>query len=147
MRIKKAFFIIFLFVYPIVCFSADQMEKLPLTISGHTIIVEIAQTPHQRKIGLMYRKSLPENQGMLFVYRNIGQRTFWMKNTFIPLSIAFIDTKGIITEIVDMTPLSEQIIGSTYAVRYALEVNQGLFKKLGISTGDQIKFPKTFTPY
>lgn len=101
--------------------------------------IEIAQTPEQRARGLMNRASLPENAGMLFVYPEPTRASFWMKDTRIPLSIAFISPERRVLEIRDMRPLSEVIHTPQAAFLYALEVGQGLFQRYGIRPGDRIE--------
>ena len=90
----------------------------------------------------MGRESMDENHGMLFVYDRDSKKSFWMKNTKIPLSIAFIAADGTIREIYDMEPLSTRIVDSRYSVRYVLEVNQGAFERHGIKAGDKVEFIK-----
>ncbi len=101
--------------------------------------IETADSPFKRSVGLMYRKNLEPDSGMLFVFPDSNQRSFWMKDTHIPLSIAYIDEKGIITNIENMNPLETIGVKSSRPCRYALEVNQGWFEKNGISAGDKIK--------
>lgn len=101
-----------------------------------TVSAEIAQKTEDRNHGFMGRKVIPEGTGMLFVFERDQILSFWMKNTPHPLSIAFIDSKGKIRNIYDMTPYSLASIKSTVSVRYALEVPQGWFKKNGITEGD-----------
>lgn len=100
------------------------------------IKAEIAVKPAERNRGFMFRKNIPDGTGMLFVFENDQILSFWMKNTPHPLSIAYIDYKGQIRDIFDMTPYSEAGITSTVSVKYALEVPQGYFRKAGIKTGD-----------
>ena len=106
--------------------------------------VEIADGPFEQQRGLMYRTSLGEDRGMLFVYRREQPLTFWMKNTRIPLSIAYIDSKGRITDILDMKPLDDKPphYVSSEPVQYALEVNQGFFDERGVKVGDHVKLPR-----
>jgi hypothetical protein len=107
-------------------------EKVPLS-------VEIADNEFRRRKGLMFRQTLPQNAGMLFVFDYEQRLSFWMKNTYIPLSIAFIDSAGVIREIYDMRPLDEtNICASKHAVRYALEVNRGWFAANNIATGSKV---------
>lgn len=119
-----------------------EAELLPVQISGERLMVEIADTPEERRQGLMNRESLPEDRGMLFVFEEEDYRSFWMKNTEIPLSIAFISADGVIMEIRDMTPYSLEPVESTHRAKYALEVNQGMFERLGIEVGAEILFPE-----
>ena len=100
---------------------------------------ELADTESKRERGLMFRRSLSENSGMLFVFDPPAQAAFWMKNTRIPLSIAFLDSQGRILEIRSMRPFDETVIWSaSNAVAYALEVNEGWFDYHGIQTGTKI---------
>jgi uncharacterized membrane protein (UPF0127 family) len=106
--------------------------------------VELATTPKARVCGLSNRVKLPENHGMLFIYPTLGPRTFWMKDTHIPLSIAFLDDSGLILSIHHMTPMqTDERYRSLQPVRYALEVNQGWFAEHGIGVGDivEMKLP------
>jgi len=111
-----------------------------LLIGDDTLIVELAVTPMQRAMGLMFRDSLAENHGMLFVFEEPARHAFWMRNTTIPLSIAFIDENGVILEIQDMQPLTEDLHAPQQPVTYALEVNQGWFERHGVQIGDTVKF-------
>ena len=113
-----------------------------IKVGNKTLKVKLAITPAQQSKGLMDIKGkaptkLPENEGMLFVYKREKLLSFWMKNTTIPLSIAFIDKKGIITEIRDMEPLKLDRIRSAKPAQYALEVNRGWFSKNNIKVGDK----------
>lgn len=122
------------------CSPAD--ETVTITLGGEEFVLEIADSPEERQKGLMNRKRLPENRGMLFVFFRDEKLSFWMKDTSIPLSIAYIAKDGTIREIKDMEPLSLRPVESTYSVRYALEVNRGTFERLGIEAGDTIKLPE-----
>jgi uncharacterized membrane protein (UPF0127 family) len=106
--------------------------------------VEIADGPFEQQRGLMYRTALEEDRGMLFVYRREQPLSFWMKNTRIPLSIAYIDSKGRITDILDMKPLDDKPphYVSSGPVQYALEVNQGFFDERGVRVGDHAELPQ-----
>jgi len=105
------------------------------------ITVEIARTEQERAQGLMYRKKLPDGQGMIFIFERDEQLSFWMKNTVIPLSIAFIASDGRITEIKDMQPLDLNSVTSSRSVRYALETPQGWFNRAGVKPGDVVEMP------
>ena len=105
------------------------------------IRVEVARSEGEKARGLMFRESLAKEEGMLFVYDREEILSFWMKNTRIPLSIAFIDKNGKILELQDMEPFSLRTHVSARPAKYALEVNQGWFKKNGIEVGDVIKLP------
>jgi uncharacterized membrane protein (UPF0127 family) len=106
--------------------------------------VEIADNPFERARGLMYRTALGEDRGMLFVYPEEQELSFWMKNTLIPLSIAYIDSEGRIVDILDMKPLDDKPphYVSSEPVQYALEVNQGFFEKRGAKVGDRVELPE-----
>jgi len=118
-----------------------------ITIKGATLEVEIADTPYLRKLGLMGRQALPQHRGVLFIFPFEAIQTFWMKNTTIPLSLAFIRKDGRILQILQMEPdqwdrrLAEY--RSNEKVCLALEVNQGWFEKQGITAGDKIHFSRS----
>jgi len=102
---------------------------------------EVAFTQKDRTIGLMFRDKLGNGHGMLFIYPQEQNLSFWMKNTKIPLSISFINSKGIITQIDSMTPYSLVSHSSKEKVKYALEMEQGWFRKNGIRVGSKVDFP------
>ena len=115
-----------------------------IKVGNKTLKVRLAITPMQQRRGLMNVQGmgptkLPENEGMLFIYRREEILSFWMKNTTIPLSIAFIDKKGIITEIRDMKPLGMDSVRSAKPAQYALEVNRGWFTKNRIKVGSKVE--------
>ena len=114
-------------------FSADEIKINDLLTN-----IEVASNPNDRRKGLMYRKSLPEDHGMFFVWEYRKRQCMWMRNTYIPLNVAYIDTKGKILEIYEMLPLSEDSICSMKRVKYALEVNLDWFKRNNVYVGDQI---------
>jgi uncharacterized membrane protein (UPF0127 family) len=117
-----------------------ELPAATIAIKGHTLAVELATTPKARACGLSNRVKLPENRGMLFIYPAFGPRTFWMKDTHIPLSIAFLDDSGLISSIQDMTPMqTDERYRSLQPARYALEVNQGWFAAHGIGVGDRVE--------
>ena len=127
-------------------FLSCKTKKLPvkdITIvrqdgTRFTVSAEIAEKAEDRNHGFMERKNIPDGTGMLFVFERDQILSFWMKNTPHPLSIAYIDSKGKIRNIFDMTPYSLSSIVSTVSVRYALEVPQGWYKKNGITEGDSV---------
>ncbi|HVL56643.1 MAG TPA: DUF192 domain-containing protein [Burkholderiaceae bacterium] len=121
--------------------AAQPNPRLPqVTIQAgiHLIRAEVADTPATRAIGLMLRERLGPNEGMLFVFQHKAPQCFWMKNTLIPLSIAFIDDDGRIANIADMQPHSEDSHCSAKPVRFALEMDQGWFARRGIAAGNQL---------
>jgi uncharacterized membrane protein (UPF0127 family) len=118
------------------CGAADTVT---LTLNGHDLAVEVADQPDERVRGLMYRDSLGADSGMLFVYTDDAERRFWMKDTRIPLSIAYLDAGGRIVKIADLQPLNETGVPSGRPARYALEVNQGWFAKNGVVEGSVVE--------
>ncbi len=121
--------------------SAQGLRTETLSIRFFQVTAEIAQTPQERAKGLMGRESLPPNHGMLFVFEAPQQQCFWMRNTPLALTIAFIDAQGKITSFADMAPFSDQTHCSNVPVPYALEMEQGWFKKRGVLVGDTVKIP------
>ena len=116
------------------------LSTTSVSVKGHNLVVEWAATPRSRTCGLSNRPTLEKNHGMLFVYPRSGMRVFWMKDTRIPLSIAFLDASEIIINIEIMLPdQTEKRYHSSKPAVYALEVNQGWFRKHGIQTGDRVK--------
>jgi uncharacterized protein len=115
--------------------AAQKLPSIRLNAGIHNIQAEVAQTADQRSTGLMFRKEMGANEGMLFVFEQSAVQCFWMKNTLLPLSIAFIDDSGTVVNLADMKPQSEQSHCSTKPVRFALEMNQGWFAKRGIGPG------------
>ena len=119
---------------------ADQaLPELVLEIKGHKLTAEVAATEPQRATGLMHRRMLPEHRGMLFVFPYAAPQSFWMMNTYVPLSIAFLDANGTIVNITDMKPLTTNSHSSTKPAKYALEMNQGWFAKRGIKPGARVE--------
>ena len=118
-----------------------ELPTVRVAIKGHDLTIELATTPEARSCGLSLRDSLPENRGMLFVYSEPEILTFWMKNTRMPLTIAFIDTAGRIVSIQKMNPFPiTTIYASPVPALYALEVNQGWFEENGVGVGDVVEF-------
>jgi len=118
--------------------GAGELPTLTLSINGHNIVAELATTPEQQAQGLMHRFSLKPDHGMLFVFGRTERRSFWMKNTFIPLSIAFIAPDGRIVNIEQMAPQDESSHWSKGPVRYALEMRKGWFAERSIGPGDRV---------
>ena len=113
-------------------------EKTTLRVGTHTIKTEVARSEDARQRGLMYRRKLANNSGMLFIFEQKNTHCFWMHNTYIPLSIAFLDDDGTIINIEDMLPQTDTNHCAKAPVRYALEVPQGWFAKKGVQAGAQI---------
>ena len=148
-RYWTGFFIASFICYILAVTTIACPLKLPtrtIFIKGHKLTVELAFTPKSRSCGLSNRFELSENHGMLFVFPNAEVQTFWMKDTHIPLSIAFIDDSGKIANIEKMLPNRiDKLYRSYQPVKYALEVNQGWFNLHGIKAGDtaEINLPVT----
>ena len=125
------------------CKALEKFEKRELTIEGKggkvTVKAEIAITQAQHEQGLMYRKKLKDGDGMLFVFQSDQMLSFWMKNTLVPLSVAYISYDGRILEIYDMQPGNLDPVRSSRSVRYALEVPQGWFSRAGLGVGDRLE--------
>lgn len=115
--------------------ETSALPSIPLTIATHELHAEVAHTQQARAQGLMFRPMLPENVGMLFVFPQSAYYGMWMKNTMIPLSVAFIDEKGIILNIADMEPYTLTAHYSAGPVKYALEANRGWFAHKKIQSG------------
>jgi len=140
-RIEGVLFIlILLWIIPIA--RSQTILKIPLYIGQKEIWVEVAKTPEERSYGLMGRKNLGKDEGMLFIFETEDRHGFWMKNTFIPLSIAFIDKNGKIVSITDMKPLTLDSHVPPQPILYALEMNKGWFSSRGIKVGDMVRFSK-----
>ena len=116
-------------------------QSLPITtikVGPHPVAAEVAATPDQRTIGLMYRFSLPADHGMLFVFPEPQPLSFWMRNTYIPLSIAYIDVEGRILNVVEMAPRSDATHPSRGEALYALEMRKGWFADKGVGPGTRV---------
>lgn len=122
--------------------SEGTMERIGIGLGDAVFQVEVARTDRERERGLMNRKALGEREGMLFVFESDQHLSFWMKDTTVPLSIAFLSASGRIEEIADMEPLSRRIVRSRLSCRYALEVPKGAYARLGIGEGDIVKLPE-----
>jgi len=119
--------------------AQPRLATLTLQAGMHNIRAEVARTPMQTQTGMMFRQEMGANEGMLFVFDQPERRCFWMKNTLLPLSIAFIADDGSIVNLADMQPKSEDSHCSAQPVRFALEMNQGWFAKRGIKPGFKLK--------
>lgn len=116
-----------------------RLPTVELTAGMYVIQAEVAQTFQQHSIGLMHRQAMGVNEGMLFVYQMPEIRCYWMRNTLIPLTIAFLDEDGTIVNLKDMEPHTERSNCSIKPVRYALEMNQGWFDQRGIKPGFKLR--------
>ena len=118
--------------------SVEILPTVALSINGHKITAEVAATPERRSTGLMHRFSLQPDHGMVFVFDYPEPQGFWMKNTFIPLSIAFVAADGRIVNIDDMAPQDESTHWSSAPAMYAIEMRKGWFAERGIRAGDRV---------
>jgi uncharacterized membrane protein (UPF0127 family) len=118
-----------------------QLPRTTLSAGMHLIQTQVAATPEQRATGLMHRKEMPANEGMLFVFEQPAGQCFWMKNTLLPLTAAFVADDGTIVNLADMKPQTLDSHCSAKPVRYVLEMNQGWFAKRGIQAGAQLSGP------
>lgn len=131
--------LIILFLVSLLLSCSRKPEKVILSINGRYLEAEVARTERDREKGLMNRKYLGWNEGMLFVFESDRYLSFWMKDTSIPLSIAFLDKNGVVTDIYDMEPFSLKPVTSSKKCRYAIEVNRGFFEECGLKVGDRIE--------
>lgn len=124
--------------------NGESRPELPvLVVGGHQVRTEVVATSSGRARGLMYRRELAEDHGMLFVYRHAKRLSFYMRNTLIPLSIAYLREDGTINDLHDMKRLDETPIPSEGEVKYALEMNQGWFERHGVKPGDPVAIPES----
>jgi len=112
-----------------------NLARTKLSAGMHLLDVQVAQTPQERQIGLMFRKDMPQHEGMLFVFEQPATQCFWMRNTLLPLTAAFVTDDGTIVNLADMKPQTDDSHCSTKPVRYVLEMNQGWFAKRSIQAG------------
>jgi uncharacterized membrane protein (UPF0127 family) len=129
-----------------VCGHAQNSPQLDLprtqiTAGMYLINAQVAATPEQRATGLMYRQQMPSGEGMLFAFEQAAQQCFWMKNTLLPLTAAFVADDGTIVNLADMKPLSTESHCSSKPVRYVLEMNQGWFGQKGLKAGSKLSGP------
>ena len=121
--------------------QGQPQPKLPtvqISAGMHLITAEVAQNDTQRATGMMFRKTMGTNEGMIFIFERAGQQCFWMQNTLLPLSIAFVADDGRIVNLDEMKPLTQDGHCSSEPVRYVLEMNQGWFAKRGIKAGTRL---------
>ena len=118
-----------------------QLPRIQLQAGMHQMQVQVAATPDQRAIGLMHRAEMPQGEGMLFAFEQASQQCFWMKNTLLPLTAAFIADDGSIVNLADMKPQTTDAHCSDQPVRWVLEMNQGWFAKRGIKAGFKLQGP------
>lgn len=126
------------------CCSGGLEERIQVIIGGETFEVEVARHAEDKRVGLMFRESLGPRQGMIFVYETDQHLAFWMKDTAIPLTLAFLSKQGEILQIEELKPLSLKTIVSGRAARFGLELPAGVLDKLGVKVGDRIILPADF---
>jgi uncharacterized membrane protein (UPF0127 family) len=114
------------------------LPRIKLQAGMYQLDVQVAQTPEQRSIGLMFRAEMPTHEGMLFVFEQPSVQCFWMKNTLLPLTAAFVADDGTIVNLADMKPQTTDSHCSTKPVRFVLEMNQGWFAKKGLKAGSRL---------
>jgi uncharacterized membrane protein (UPF0127 family) len=139
MRSIGSLLVALLVVLPAAAAAGAGLPTRTLVIGGHRLTVEVAATPETRATGLMNRFSLQTDHGMLFVFEAPQPLSFWMKDTYVPLSIAFVDTRGRIVNIEDMRPQDESPHFSKGLALYAIEMRQGWFATKGIAAGDVVE--------
>ena len=115
-----------------------DLPRIQLSAGMHLISAQVAQTPEQRQIGLMHRRQMPDTEGMLFVFEQPATQCFWMKNTWLPLTAAFVADDGRVVNLADMQPQTTDSHCSAEPVRYVLEMNQGWFAKRGVKAGSRL---------
>lgn len=136
MKIKTLFFIPF-FLFSVAS-QAQQMPRMEFSFGFYRVDAEVAADQGSRMQGLMQRRSMPAQQGMLFVFPELAPHCMWMRNTFIPLSVAFIDREGRVINIEDMQPQTEDNHCAARPARFALEMNRGWFAAKGIKPGARL---------
>ena len=124
--------------------SSDLEERIEVEIGGESFSIEVARTEDQKRVGLMNRKSIGNREGMIFVYESDQHLSFWMKNTTIPLTLAFLSKDGTIVQIEQLKPLSLKSVMSDRAVRFGLELAAGVLEELGVEVGDRVHLPEDF---
>lgn len=123
-----------------------NLQRVEINAGMHRIDAQVAQSPQERQTGLMYRKEMPAHEGMIFVFEQPATQCFWMKNTLLPLTAAFVADDGTIVNLADMKPQSEESHCSAKPVRYVLEMNQGWFAQKGIKAGSKLTSAVLFKP-
>ena len=139
---KRALITLFFFALALPGLAQDtpqtNLPRIKLQAGMYQIDTQVAQTSEQRSIGLMFRAEMPQHEGMLFVFEQPAKQCFWMKNTLLPLTAAFVADDGTIVNLVDMQPQTTDSHCSDKPVRFVLEMNQGWFAKKGIKAGSRL---------
>jgi uncharacterized membrane protein (UPF0127 family) len=145
---KRSFYVVvagvLLSVSSVLSCSSGLEERIEVLIGGQSFRVEVARTAEQKQQGLMNRKSLGDREGMIFVYETDQRLAFWMKDTTIPLTLAYLSKDGQIMQIEQLKPLSLKSVVSERAVRYGLELPAGVLDELGVQVGDRVQLPEDF---
>jgi uncharacterized membrane protein (UPF0127 family) len=139
---QRSVFLLSALATPMLGWAQEPQTDLQRTViqaGMFQIDAQIAQTAQQRQIGLMFRKEMPAHEGMLFIFDEPQKQCFWMKNTLLPLTAAFVDDDGVIVNTADMQPQSTESHCSDKPVRFVLEMNQGWFAKKKIGKGYKLK--------
>jgi uncharacterized membrane protein (UPF0127 family) len=123
---------------------ARTLPTIPVQIGGEEFRIEVARSEEQKARGLMHRRSLGQRTGMIFVYETDEHLSFWMKNTTLPLTLAFLSREGEILQVMELKPLSLKPVTSERAARYALELPAGSLQRLGVVPGDRVRLPADF---
>lgn len=118
--------------------AQTNLQRVKLSAGMYQIDAQVAQTPRQREIGLMFRKEMPQTEGMVFVFEQPATQCFWMRNTLLPLTAAFVADDGRIVTLADMKPMTDDSHCSKEPVRFVLEMNQGWFARKGIKEGSKL---------
>ena len=118
-----------------------EAGQVVMRVGRETFTLEVADTPKKQQLGLMHRKSMPQDRGMLFVFEDERERSFWMKDTHIPLDIIYADAAGKVVSVKQMKPLDETSVASDGPAKYAVELNQGAARRCGVATGDVLPIP------
>ena len=141
-RMKRFFSTAFFLLWCVLSFAQDQpqtqLARIKLQLGMYQIDTQVAQTPDQRSVGLMFRSDMPAHEGMLFMFEQPSIQCFWMKNTLLPLTAAFVADDGTIVNLADMKPQSTDSHCSLKPVRFVLEMHQGWFAKKGFKAGNKL---------
>lgn len=136
--LRIAFFVSLVAMSVTALAQQPQLPIIELSAGMHRIEAEVAATPESRQIGMMLRTNMPPQRGMLFVFTEVAPHCMWMRNTLLPLSVAFLDERGKIINVADMQPRTENNHCAVQPARYALEMNLGWFKSRGLGAGAEI---------
>ena len=126
--------------------AQTDLQRVKLSAGMYQIDAQVAQTAEQRQIGLMFRKEMPQAEGMIFVFEQPATQCFWMRNTLLPLTAAFVADDGRIVNLADMKPQTDDSHCSEEPVRFVLEMNQGWFARHGFGIGSVVSIPADISP-